>query len=130
MWYVLFVVVSLCIPEAVTRSADLARHLKTEWEHWTLYDADYARYRGTGEREHNPPDDSVHLGPGVEDTGHPLPPPDDDPIARGRTRECRAGFKPDEDSPVLPPGGCRLLLARHRVRFSGTRAGSRSRRAV
>ena len=51
MWYVLFVVASLYAPEAAIRSADLARELKTEWEHGTRYDVDYARYRGTGESE-------------------------------------------------------------------------------
>ena len=49
MWYALVVLASLYAPEAAIRSADLARELKTEWEHRTRYDADYARYRGTGE---------------------------------------------------------------------------------
>jgi hypothetical protein len=51
MWYVLFVVASLCISEAATRSADLARHLDAVQARSASYDADYARSRGTGESE-------------------------------------------------------------------------------
>src|SRR4051794_4532349 len=73
--------------------------------------------------------DAVPLGPGVEDEGNVLPPPDDDPLALGRPPECRAPIEPDEGSPGLPLGACRLLPGRHRVLLSGTRAGPWGRRA-
>jgi hypothetical protein len=49
MWYVLFTVAALHAFGAITTWADLAQHLGAEHTAQAPSDADYVRYRGTGE---------------------------------------------------------------------------------